>query len=620
MKSLFSPLSVIVLFFLLLAACRPEHNERLHFAWLTDLHVSPGTPSSEQLRAVVKDINALAPDLVVITGDITNHGSGEELRHVKKLLGELGMPYHILPGNHETNWSESAGQDFQEFWGDDKFLFCQGSFLFAGLNTGPFMRMGDGHVKQQDIAWLRRELSEKAEAGLRLLFFSHYPLAEGLDQWYLITDILKAHDARLALCGHGHRQDLLNFDGIQGVMGRSMVLRGQHTPGYNLVEITPDSVFVFEKEVGSETAVLNHSLSLDPAARVQPLPYSDRPDYSINEVYPEIGKNWLLTDTASVFTGPLLVGDSLLIYGNSLGHLHCYAIADKRKRWTLALEGPLYATPVLAGELVIAGGLDGKLYGIDPGSGRPQWSFAVKKPLIAPAVVKDAHLYLGGGSGSFYKICALSGREVWRFDGAEGLIQAAAVIEGDAVVFAAWDTHMYCLDRADGRLRWKWNNQSPVRLFSPGNVVPVISGGTVFVVAPDRYMTAIDLESGHQRWRTGKHQVRESMGVSGDRLHVYVKLMNDSILSVKADPGSFQTAWILDAGFGYDHNPAPLVSHGGMLFAATKNGLIMAIDENKGEVVWQHKAGNSAVNFMTTTESRELWVSTADGKIFSIPF
>ncbi len=603
-----------------LCGCTIEQGPELRFVFLTDIHITPGAESSDQLTSIVQEVNAGDFDLVVVAGDISNQGSYEELRNAKDILDNLNMPYYILPGNHETNWSESAGQDFITLWGDDKFMFQKGDFLLAGINTGPFMRMGDGHVKQEDIDWLRSELEANMHPGKQLLFFAHYPLAYGLDQWFVITDMLNEYQTPIAFCGHGHRQQLLNFDGIPGIMGRSLVLRGENMPGYNIIEINNDSLFVFEKIIGKEPEAPNIALSIHDAGNsIAHLDISDRPDYGINESYGHIVPDFLLKENASVFTGPLVVADTLIVFGNSLGELKAINTIDKSILWEMQMEGPLFATPVLSDAKVVVGDLSGSIYGLELITGEISWEVHTEGPVVASGLMENGYYYGGSGSEGLYKINTSTGEVSWVFDDVGGLIQAQAAINEDYLVFTAWDTHVYCLNKTSGDLIWKWNNSSPVALLSPGNVVPVISNDKVFIVAPDRYMTALDLATGREVWRTNRHMVRESMGVSEDNQTIYAKLMNDSIVAVSTRGDKAETIWALDAGFGYDHNPCPIVIADNLFFAATKNGLVMAIDIQKKELAWKHKISNSAINFMHA-ENNKLWLTSADGRIVSLAY
>lgn len=621
MQSIRPQFFVIFLVAILMFGCSGQTQNNLTFVFLADLHVTPGGPSSHQLARLVDEINNKDFDLVVVAGDISNQGSYEELINVKSILDNLHIPYYMLPGNHETNWSESASQDFTRLWGDDKFLFRKRNFMLAGLNTGPFMRMGDGHVKQEDIAWLERELKKNMSNNKRLLFFAHYPLADGLDQWFVLTDILNQYEHPVAFCGHGHRQQLLNFDGIPGIMGRSMVYRGDTVPGYNIVKLRNDSLFVYDKILGSEMPEPGIVLHIPTAGDIiDGMHITPRPDYSINEQYPEAVIDFEWIDDASVFTGPLLAGDTVIIFGTSQGDFRAVDTRNKNTLWQHRFTGPLYATPVQYHDVVVIGDLAGTFYGVNSNSGEIIWQFETGYPIVATGLVNEGYYYGGAGNHAFYKLDILTGEVVWIFDGVDGLIQAKPAIYEDYLVFTAWDTNVYCIDKNSGALIWSWNNGRPIALLSPGNVVPVISNGKVFIVAPDRYMTALDLASGREIWRTNRHMVRESIGVSEDGQTIFAKLMNDSIVAISAKPDQVLTKWVLDAGFGYDHNPCPIVVKDDMLFAATKNGLVIAVDVKKREVVWKHKVSNSAVNKMFAGRNNTLWLTTADGKVVSIKY
>ena len=81
------------------------------FIHITDLHVShpdlsdPGLHSDTPgtLQRMVEIINAMqpAPDFVVASGDLTNHGDVESYNLVKDLFAELNVPFVLALGNHD---------------------------------------------------------------------------------------------------------------------------------------------------------------------------------------------------------------------------------------------------------------------------------------------------------------------------------------------------------------------------------------------------------------------------------------------------------------------------------------------------------------------------------------
>ena len=76
---------------------------RLRFAWLSDTHVGSST-GDQDLRAAVRDINSQTGlSFVVLSGDVTEYGSREQLRLAKEILDGLKLPCHVIPGNHDTS-------------------------------------------------------------------------------------------------------------------------------------------------------------------------------------------------------------------------------------------------------------------------------------------------------------------------------------------------------------------------------------------------------------------------------------------------------------------------------------------------------------------------------------
>jgi outer membrane protein assembly factor BamB len=588
------------------------------FAFLTDLHVNPGTSSDSSLYLIVDEINQSNVNFTVVTGDLTNEGSDAELLAVKKALDNLIKPCYVLPGNHETNWAESAGLTINKLWGNDRFLFDFQGYQFIGFNTGPYMKMGDGHVKQEDLQWINRQLLQKKPENKVLISFTHYPLAEGLDDWVEVTDILKSFGCRLSFCGHGHQLALLNFNGIPGIMGRSVLLRNSTIPGYNIVKLRNDSVLIYSKVLSVHVGIPSIQLNYMKADTISRISISQMPDFSVNQVYTnrKVVAEW--SDTASILSGPCLVNDTILVYGNSIGYVKAISINSKKMIWQIHIQGPVYSTPVASNGIIVLGTVDGSVVGLDGLNGRQLWAVKTERPVLAEGIIENGFVYIGGGDRNFYKIDIKTGNIIWQFSGVAGLIQGKPALYDSSVVFGAWDRYLYCLGKQTGSLRWKWNNGKPQNLFSPGNVSPVCSGDKVFIVAPDRYMTAININTGKEIWRTNMHQVRESMGASPDGSFVYAKLMNDTVISVSSSENSPKTIWAVNAGFGYEHNPCPIVATNELVIAATRNGMLVAINPETKSIVWKYKAGNSSVNKVIAGKQQTFWFTLVEGKIVGI--
>jgi len=586
-------------------------HAQTEFALLTDLHVSPGNANERALVKIIDEINAAKVPFVIITGDLTNQGSNEELALVKHLFDRFTMPYYVVPGNHETTWSQSAVKEYYRLFGNDRFCFKRGDLLFVGYNTGPYMKMGDGHVKQEDLRWLDTTLSKQATSGIKVYSFAHYPFTEGdLGNWREVVAVLKKYPTVVSFCGHGHQYQELAFGNLKGIMARSTFLGSDTIAGYTRVQLTPDSVFVNEKIVG-EIPRRRFAFATDASDKMtmpQPPP-----------VQQSLPKGVALTfyqDDASVFTG-VAIGEKAIYYGNSLGEIKALSKKNGRMIWQNVTGFSLYSTPVCSDNRLIVPATDDNIYAFSAKNGAKLWKVMGDAPFVADGLVKDGKLYQGGYK-RFYKIDLASGHIDWIFSNMDNYCQARPTVAEGKVFFGVWDTHFYCLDAQTGELVWKWSNGKNQNLFSPANCVPVINHNKVIIVAPDRYMTAFDPANGTMLWRTNEYQVRESQGSSQDGKTVYAKLMDGRLVAVSSDSADYRALWTVDLGLGYEHAPCPIVESRGIIYVGSRNGVVVAVDAKSHQVIWRYKCGNSEVNQFQVDTDGAIYFSLVEGKIYKL--
>jgi len=596
-------------------------SNKVRYAFLTDIHVSPGKDSEKALIQIVNEVNNGRLDFVILTGDLTNIGADAELKTVKNVLSGLHIPYYIISGNHENTWSESAGKTFRSLFGEDRFVFDCGKYRFFGIPTGPYMKMGNGHTKEEDIEWLKNLLNDSSYKEKTLIAAAHYPLMDGIDNWYKITDILKKAQASFVMCGHGHTLSLLNFDGIPGIMGRATFTRtGALIGGYNIVELANDSVYVYEKIIGKDDLHPFTKFGLDEEQTIlNGLPTSMRSDYSVNEQYKNVEEAFVLENPTSVFTGIACLKDDVIVYGCSNGKIKAWDVSDDkhpRQIWEKQVDGSVYTTPVEAGDAVVVGSIDGELTAYYSETGNIKWNLSLGKTISGNGRIKGNYLYIGADA-DFYKINVNKGKISWKYS-VTGRLQAEPLILSNQVIFGAWDTYLYCLNKKNGTLNWKWSNGSSQVLYSPGDVVPVANSDVVYIVAPDRYMTAINLKDGKTLWRSNDFKVRESIGISQDGKTIYAKTMNDSIIAIHASKDKMSLTYALNVGYGYEHNPSPMIEVNNTIYLGTSKGTLIAIDSKNHKIKWKHKCGHSGINKINCDKKGNVLVSLIEGKIMKI--
>ena len=184
------------------AQTRPSPADTLHVVFFTDIHVTPGNAQDSLFRVAVAEANASDAELVIFGGDLTNTGSDEELEHVYGLMSQLEKPWFTVMGNHETTWSESGCTTFRCIFGHDgRVAYRAGGYLFLGYNCGPYMKMADGVVRTEDLAWLGAQAAG-ARPGERIVSLCHYPLNKDLTNRQEVVATLKRLGITASLYGH----------------------------------------------------------------------------------------------------------------------------------------------------------------------------------------------------------------------------------------------------------------------------------------------------------------------------------------------------------------------------------------------------------------------------------
>lgn len=585
------------------------------FALLTDTHISSSNPRPmEDLQRSIAEINHNpAIEFVVVTGDLTENGDRASIQAIKDELEKLNVPYYAASGNHETTWSESGVMDFSRVFGDSRFAFTHNGMYFIGFNSGPVIRMADGHVAPQDIAWLKHNLDSVSASGNAPIFvFTHYPLRNGdVDNWYDVTDVLREHNVQCIMGGHYHRNLLFDCDGIADVLNRSNLRDKDGVNGYSIINIT-DSIRFNEKRIGEEA---KHWLSLPFEQKTYGA--SDqalRPNFDVNKEYANVKRVWHKALKGGIYSTPVTDGKSLFI-GDDVGVMYSLNLRSGKTNWSFDTGMRIVGSPAVSNGVVVFGSANYNIYGLDAETGKELWHITTQQAVMGAATIHEGIAYIGGGDGRMFAIDIKTGKVKWTFDELKNYVLTRPLVYNNKLYFGCWDTYMYALNLTDGSLAWKWNNGNGNPKLSPASVWPVAANGKLFITAPDRYFTCLDAETGEQIWRTKEYKVRETVGLSEDGQTVYSKCMWDTIVAMDATTHEPITRWATHADFGYEHNPAMPLEKDGTLWVSTKNGLLLGMDAQTGKVLWRHKIGNSILNTPLPLSAKECVFTSSEGTI-----
>lgn len=570
-----------------------------------DLHVLPGNDCEKNLRIAVDEVNNSNADLVIINGDLTNEGSDLELTNVKSILDKIKKPLYVLPGNHETTWSQSATKTIFDLWGNDRFVTEIDSLVIIGIACGPYMKMGDGHIKQEDLHWLDKTLAKHCTEGKQVISFNHYPLKKDLDNYDDYIRILRKYPVIAHVNGHYHKYGKYaseNFGNINCMMVRSLDLK-KGNYGYTVMDISADSIIFHNKQLGKEPVKIDGFAISYPSAE--------------SNIATQRNDQPLYTDSASIFTR-LGFNKKNIYFGNSLGYAKAIDKKSGKELWSIPTGASLFARPVFAGKYVVIPSAAKELLWVNPKNGEIVQRDASDGAYVADGVCINNALYIGGYN-KFEKWDVKKRKLIWRYDALNNYCQAAPVIDGDDVIFGAWDTYLYCLDAKTGQLKWKWNNGSTRNQLSPGNVVPVVTPERIYIVAPDRYMTAIDRKTGKTIWRNKDHKYRESLGHSEDGTRIYAKTMDGELVAVDATVADFNKLWVVDMKLGYEHAPCIVTEKNGIVYAGSRRGLVVAVNPETQSVIETFTLGKSETNGIDLDPTTgNVYTTLIEGTIFKL--
>ncbi len=425
--------------FLLFAQSAP-----FRFAWLTDTHVG-GTTGAEDLRAVVEDLNGEIRNagirFVIVSGDVTEYGSLEQLRLAKQILDSLPVPYYIIPGNHDTKWSESGATDFPRIFGADRFVFEHEGIRFIGMHQGPLMKMGDGHWAPQDVRWIDSVLTQLPDPRQPIIFVTHYPLDEGIANWYEVLDRWKGKNTLAALFGHGHANRKMNFEGVPGIMARSTLRARAERGGYTYVTVRSDSIVFAERITGRGTKFPWHAIAVTETPKSTEAPALARPDFSVNDMFPHITRRWEYSAGYTIASTPA-VWERLAIVGDASGTVHALDLENGRPVWTFRATDAVYSTPCVDDAVVVFASADGGIYALDAERGTLRWRVQTERAIVASPVIDDGTVFIGSSDGFFRAIDLETGNIRWQHRGIRGFVETRPLVTDGKVIFGAWDQHL----------------------------------------------------------------------------------------------------------------------------------------------------------------------------------
>ena len=231
-------------------------------AHISDLHISDIAFDEEIFMKAVSEINNLQPDMIVLTGDITNNGYYREFKQAMKYLELFEAPLFAVPGNHD---SRNLGyQSFEELVGERSWkLTKENDFTVIGLDSSS-PDEDRGYIGLPQHLWMEHQLDDcviNDQFSIVVLHHHVIPIPETGRERNVLSDagdILKTlttHEVDLVLSGHKHVPNIWKINNTIVVNSGSLCsnkLRGKIGNSYMVYMIDDTNIEIFLNNVGGE--------------------------------------------------------------------------------------------------------------------------------------------------------------------------------------------------------------------------------------------------------------------------------------------------------------------------------------------------------------------------------
>jgi len=232
---------------------------------LSDLHF--GRVDKALLAPLTQAIASLEPDVVVVSGDLTQRARVAQFQAARAFLDTLPSPQVIVPGNHDVSLHNVVRRflrpldRYRRFITDDlEPFFCDEEIAIVGINSARSLTIKSGRINEGQIARVRKRFMEASQQAIRIVV-THHPLdvpdAGGKDivgRAAMAMDAFAECDVDVFLAGHLHLTHTANTASRYRIPGYAALVvqagtatstrRRDETNSFNTIRIEPTRIAI----------------------------------------------------------------------------------------------------------------------------------------------------------------------------------------------------------------------------------------------------------------------------------------------------------------------------------------------------------------------------------------
>jgi outer membrane protein assembly factor BamB len=288
---------------------------------------------------------------------------------------------------------------------------------------------------------------------------------------------------------------------------------------------------------------------------------------------------WQQSFKAAVTSSPVVAGDAV-VFGGRDGKVYSYSRSDGTRQWVYAAQGGVGASPVYQSGVVVAADYAGNVVALRAGSGAVIWKRTLREKIVSTPAVTNERIAVGTANGRVYGLSLDTGRVLWKFQ-ARGGVRGGIVSAGGRFLVPSQDGRLYALDEATGTRRW---------FLTVGGAIaasPASDGDIAVVGSPRGDVMAVDLARGKARW-TYRAGGPVNSGLVLDDGRVYAGAGDRRVYCIDAKSG--ELVWRFDTG-GIILSRPSVADH--RVVVTSYDGFVYCLDAATGALVDKYETGEA---------------------------
>ena len=240
----------------------------MRIAQISDLHIAGPNFVPDWGENVLAILSSIGPDVVVVTGDLTDDGYAYEYELVKTYLERIETEnLMVVPGNHDAR--NEGYVLFEEIFKARSSYYENDKVMILGIDSSE-PDIDDGRIGRRNYGYIRERLSPRKE--IKILAMHHHLIpipATGRERNIPIDagDVLKLcieSGVDIVFSGHKHMPWVWKLESTYFITAGTATtrrLKGRYYPSFYILEIEEDKVILKEANVADKK--LREVLRLD---------------------------------------------------------------------------------------------------------------------------------------------------------------------------------------------------------------------------------------------------------------------------------------------------------------------------------------------------------------------